>query len=94
MQRIILTSIFIALWTTLLSAVIHPLNSGISSMAQDSSKANSARDPEIAVQEQFEMARAADTVAAYEFFIARYPDHPLQIRARAELRRLRGDDIR
>ena len=65
------------------------LSVGGVSMAQDNSKANSARDPEIAVQEQLEMARAAGTVAAYELFIARYPGHPLQATARDELKRLR-----
>lgn len=36
-----------------------------------------ARDPEIAVREEFEMAEKAGTVKAYDLFIARHPAHPL-----------------
>lgn len=49
-----------------------------------------ARDPDIAVQEEFDAARRADTVKAWELFIARHPDHRLAKEAQQELRRLTG----
>ncbi|MCD2183865.1 hypothetical protein [Rhizobium sp. GN54] len=49
-----------------------------------------ARDPDIAVQEEFDAARRADTVKAWELFIARHPDHPLAREAQQQLRRLTG----
>jgi len=36
-----------------------------------------ARDPNIAVQEELDLARKAGTVAAYDLFIARHPKHAL-----------------
>ena len=50
-----------------------------------------ARDPDIAVQEEFESARMSGTVAAWRLFIARHPDHRLAEDAREELRRLTGE---
>jgi hypothetical protein len=47
-----------------------------------------ARDPRIAVQEEYEIARQQGTVKALELFIARHPDDPLAGRARADLRLL------
>ncbi len=49
-----------------------------------------ARDPDIAVQEEFDAARQRGTVEAWELFIARHPDHPLATTARQELQRLTG----
>ena len=43
-----------------------------------------ARDPNIAVQEELDIARQAGTVAAYDFFIARHPNHALAQVARKE----------
>jgi len=45
-----------------------------------------ARDPEIAVEEEYQIARQR-TAQALELFIARHPDSPLAERARADLRR-------
>ena len=42
------------------------------------------RDPDIAVQEELDVARRAGTLAAYDLFIARYADHPLAAIARRE----------
>jgi hypothetical protein len=47
-----------------------------------------ARDPRLAVQEEYQMARRLNTVQALELFIARHPDDPLAARARADLRSL------
>jgi hypothetical protein len=43
-----------------------------------------ARDPEIAVCEEFAAARAKRTRAAYDLFIARHPEHRLAKAAREE----------
>lgn len=48
-----------------------------------------ARDPQLAVQEEYQMARRLNTVQSLELFIVRHPDDPLAARARADLRLLR-----
>lgn len=47
-----------------------------------------ARDPEVAVQEEYQAARQHGTAQALELFIARHPDSALAEKARADLRRL------
>lgn len=47
-----------------------------------------ARDPSVAVAEEYEAARRSGTLEAYELFIARHGDDPLAEQARAELKRL------
>jgi len=47
-----------------------------------------ARDPKLAVEEEYHMARRVNTVQSLELFIARHPDDPLAARARADLRLL------
>jgi hypothetical protein len=47
-----------------------------------------ARDPAIAVAEEYELARQQGTVQALELFIARHGDDSLAVKARAELLRL------
>ena len=47
-----------------------------------------ARDPKLAVEEEYQMARRQNTVQALELFIARHPDDPLAAKARADLRSL------
>jgi hypothetical protein len=47
-----------------------------------------ARDPAIAVAEEYELARQKGTAAALELFIARHSDDPLAEKARADLKRL------
>ena len=44
-----------------------------------------ARDPKLAVEEEYQMARRLNTVQSLELFIARHPDDPLAARARADL---------
>ena len=47
------------------------------------------RDPDIAVREEFDRARAQNTGQAWELFIARHGDHRLAAEARKELEKLR-----
>jgi hypothetical protein len=47
-----------------------------------------ARDPEIAVEEEYQAARQRGTAQALELFIARHPDSVQAGKARAELRRM------
>ena len=47
-----------------------------------------ARDPKLAVEEEYQVARRLNTVQSLELFIARHPDDPLAARARADLRSL------
>lgn len=49
-----------------------------------------ARDPNIAVQEEFDLARKSGTEEAWDLFIRRHPKHPLAAVAREELRKLGG----
>jgi hypothetical protein len=42
------------------------------------------RDGNVAIQEELDAARRAHSVAAYDLFIARHPDHPLAEIARRE----------
>ena len=48
------------------------------------------RDPQVAVQEEFDAASKAGTVEAWDLFIRRHPDNPLTGRARAERAKLAG----
>jgi hypothetical protein len=47
-----------------------------------------ARNPEAAVEEEYQLALRQGTAAALELFIRRHPDGPLAEKARADLRRL------
>jgi hypothetical protein len=47
-----------------------------------------ARDPEIAVAEEYQAARQRGTAQALELFIARHPDSAYAEKARADLRLL------
>jgi hypothetical protein len=47
-----------------------------------------ARDPEIAVEEEYQIARQRGTPEALQRFIARHPDGPFAEKARADLRRI------
>jgi hypothetical protein len=47
-----------------------------------------ARDPRLAVEEEYQLARRLNTVQSLELFIARHPNQPLAARARADLRLL------
>ena len=52
------------------------------------------RDPDIAVKEEFDAARARATIEAWELFLARHGDHRLAAEARKELERLRQNRAR
>ena len=52
------------------------------------STAPPARNPDIAVGEEYQIALRQGTPQALELFIARHPDHPLAEQARADLKRL------
>jgi hypothetical protein len=47
-----------------------------------------ARNPERAVEEEYQIARQRGTREALELFIARHPDSPLAQKARADLQRI------
>jgi len=47
-----------------------------------------ARDPKLAVEEEYQIARQRGTVQALELFIARHPDDPLAQKALADIRRI------
>lgn len=47
------------------------------------------RDPDIAVQEEFDIAQKRGTREAWELFIARHSDHRLAAEARKELAKLK-----
>jgi flagellar biosynthesis/type III secretory pathway M-ring protein FliF/YscJ len=47
-----------------------------------------ARDPQIAVAEEYQIARQQGTAQALELFVQRHPDDPLAEKARADLRRM------
>ncbi len=51
-------------------------------------KSAPARDGNIAIAEELCAARAKGTVAAYDLFIARHPQHPLAAAARKERARI------
>lgn len=53
-----------------------------------SAKTAPARDGNIAIAEELCAARAKATVAAYDLFIARHPEHPLARTARKERDRI------
>ena len=48
-----------------------------------------ARNPEFAVEEEYNIARRRGTAEALELFIARHPESALAERARAELRQMK-----
>ena len=47
-----------------------------------------ARDPNIAVEEEYQLARQRGTAEALELFIARHPDSLQAAKARADLRQI------
>ena len=46
------------------------------------------RDPDVAVQEEFDAARAGGTAKAWKLFLARHGDHRLAADAAKELKKL------
>jgi hypothetical protein len=54
----------------------------------DESGIRPARDGDIAIRQELDAARRAGTLAAYDLFIARHPEHRLTPTARDERQRL------
>jgi len=52
------------------------------------------RDPDIAVREEFDAARARATPEAWELFLARHGDHRLAAEARKELEKIKQKSAR
>ena len=50
------------------------------------------RDPDIAVKEEFEMAKSKGSESALDLFIRRHPEHPLALEAQRILDRLNGSE--
>lgn len=48
-----------------------------------------ARNPDVAVAEEYEIARHRGTAEALELFISRHPDSALADRARSDLRQMK-----
>jgi hypothetical protein len=83
----------------LLTVADDPLREGHISMAKIAAAAEPqkpvpqtttppARDPKIAVEEEYQIARQQGTAQALELFIQRHPDDPLAEKAAADLRRI------
>ena len=66
----------------------NPLLSIKANMNTSSQPANTARDGNIAVREEFDAALAVGTVKAWELFILRHPEHPLADLAKEHLNAL------
>lgn len=66
-----------------------PANAGNKPPASPERTMPPARNGQIAVEEEYEIARRRGTAAALELFIARHPESALAERARAELRRIK-----
>ena len=66
-----------------------PANAGEKPPASPERTMPLARNPEIAVEEEYNIARRRGTAEALELFIARHPEGPLAERARAELRQMK-----
>ncbi|MBI5318633.1 MAG: hypothetical protein HZB49_04215 [Bradyrhizobium sp.] len=64
-------------------------NAGEPSAASPERTMPPARNPKIAVAEEYEIARRRGTAEALELFIARHPDSSLAERARTELRQMK-----
>ncbi|MEC5289771.1 hypothetical protein VSX64_02395 [Aurantimonas sp. C2-6-R+9] len=56
-----------------------------SDSASPTTQAAPARDGNIAIREEFDMAVEQGTAEAYDLFIKRHPDHPLTVEARRRL---------
>jgi hypothetical protein len=86
--------------TVLLQVPEHPSLGGILAMSKLASAGEKpaaspertmppARNPEVAVEEEYNIARRRGTAEALELFIARHPEGALAERARAELRQMK-----
>lgn len=67
-------------------------NSEAAPPAMDTSgrSANTHRGGDVAIREEFDAARRAASIGAWDLFLARHPEHPLAAEARGERERLAG----
>jgi len=66
-----------------------PSNDGaVTSSAE--TQGNTARNGNVAIQQEFDRATETNTVAAWELFLARHPGHPLTVEASERLRLARA----
>lgn len=63
-------------------------NTAAAEAAMDERGIRPARDGNVAIGQELDAARKANTLAAYDLFIARHPRHPLARTAREERWRL------
>jgi hypothetical protein len=70
------------------AAAIAAAGGGTEAAAVDEPGIRPARDGNIAIRQELEAARRANTLAAYDLFILRHPRHPLVRTARGERQRL------
>jgi hypothetical protein len=69
-------------------------NSSTRSDHPDLGRLQPPRDPEAAIREEYELAKAQRTTGALELFIKRHPGHPLATEASKTLRDLRRSHAR
>lgn len=79
----------IAIFGLALTGAAAPKDAEVNGPPRRSTDLPLPRDGNIAVQEELDAARKAGTIAAYDLFIARHPDHPLAEIARRERALLR-----
>jgi len=73
-----------AILGTVLGGAACPRENQMPTPARGSPDLPRPRDPDIAVQEELDVARRTGTLAAYDLFIARHADHELAAIARRE----------
>jgi len=73
-----------ALLGIVLTGAACPRENQVPTRAKRSTNLPPPRDPNIAVQEELDLARRTGTLPAYDLFIARNADHPLAAAARRE----------
>lgn len=66
-----------------------PANAGEKPSASPERTMPPARNPEVAVEEEYNIARSRGTAEALELFIARHPESALAEHARAQLKRMK-----
>jgi hypothetical protein len=79
----------IAIFGLALTGAACPKGTDVNDPPRRSTDLPRPRDGNVAVQEELDAARRASTIAAYDLFLARHPDHPLAEIARRERALLR-----
>jgi hypothetical protein len=78
----------VAAWSLALAAAALPSAANASAAMNPSQQVPPARDGDVAIRQELCAARKADTVEAYDLFIARHSGHPLAEEARKHRARL------